>query len=66
MLYAEIYNPPTVARSTLTREEVRAQARVEQAINPAAQMVGEDSGSFYLSQLPAASQASRTLAKVTR
>ena len=65
-VYAESYNPLTVAKSTVTREEVRAQARVELATNPAAQMVGEDSGSFYMSQHPAASQASRTLAKVAR
>ena len=65
-VYAESYNPLTVAKSTLTREEVRAQARVELATNPAAQMVGEDSGSVYLSQHPAAAEASRTLAKVAR
>ena len=65
-IYAESYNPLTVAKSTLTREEVRAQARVERATNPAAQMVGEDSGSFYLSQHPAAAEANRTLAKVAR
>ena len=65
-IYAERYILPTVAKSALTREEVLAQARVERAINPAAQMVGEDSGSFYLSQFPAASQASRTLAKAAR
>ena len=65
-VYAESYNPPTVAKSTLTREEVRAQARVERATNPAAQLYGEDSGSFYMSQHPAAAEASRTLAKVAR
>ena len=65
-IYAERYILPTVAKSALMREEVLAQARVERAINPAAQMVGEDSGSFYLSQFPAASQASRTLAKAAR
>ena len=65
-VYAESYNPPTVAKSTLTREEVRAQARVERTTNSSAQMVGEDSGSFYLSQRPAAAEASRTLAKVAR
>ena len=67
--YAEGYNPVTVAKSTvstLTREEVRAQARVERATNPQAQMYGEDSGSFYLSQHPAAADSSRTLAKVAR
>ena len=65
-VYAESYNPPMVAKSSLTREEVRAQARVELATSPAAQMVGEDSGSFYLSQRPAAAEASRMLAKVAR
>ena len=64
--YSESYNPPMVAKSTVTREEVRAQARVELATSPAAQMVGEDSGSFYLSQRPAAAEASRVLAKVAR
>ena len=64
-VYAESYNS-RVAKSTVTREEVRAQARVELATSPAAQMVGEDSGSFYLSQRPAAAEASRMLAKVAR
>ena len=62
-VYAESYNPLTVAKSTVTREELRAQARVELATNPAAQRVGEDSGSFYLSQHPAAAETSRTLAR---
>ena len=60
------YNPLTLAKSTVTREEVRAQARVERATDPAAQMVGEDSGSFYMAQHPTAAEASRTLAKAAR
>ena len=65
-VYSVTYNPLTVAKSTVTREEVRAQARVERATNPAAYLYGEDSGSFYMSQHPAAAEASRTLAKVAR
>ena len=60
------YNPLLLAKSTLSREEVRAQARVELATNPQAQMLGEDSGAFYLAQHPAAADASRTLAKAAR
>ena len=56
------YNPMLTAKTTLTREEVRAQARVDRSINPQAQFYGEDSGSLYLSQLPLAPEASRTLA----
>ena len=65
-VHSESYNPLMVAKSTVTREEVRAQTRVERATSPAAQRVGEDSGSFYLSQRPAAAEASRILAKVAR
>ena len=60
------YNPLMVAKSMLSREEVRAQTRVEPATNPPAQMLGEDSGSFYLAQHPAAAAASRTLANAAR
>ena len=65
-VYSISYNPLTLAKSTVTREEVRAQARVERATNLAAQYYGEDSGSFYLAQHPAAADASRTLAKAAR
>ena len=65
-VYSVSYNPLTLAKGNVTREEVRAQARVEQATNPQAQFYGEDSGSFYLSQHPAAVGASRTLAKAAR
>ena len=65
-VYSINYNPLLLANSTVTREEVRAQARVELATNPLAQMLGEDSGSFYLAQHPAAADASRVVAKVAR
>ena len=61
-VYAIGYNPLLTARTTLTREEVRAQASVERATQPAAQLYGEDSGSFYLARLPLAVDASRTTA----
>ena len=61
-VYAISYNPLTGAKSTVTREEVRARANVERTTQPAAQMVGEDSGSFYLSQRPGAADVSRTAA----
>jgi|GEM_PF-3424198 len=64
--YAEAYNPPIVARITLTRAEVLARTRVERATNPFEPMYGEDSGSFYMSQHPAAGEAGRTLAKLAR
>lgn len=66
-VYAATYNPLMVAKSTLTREEVRAQARVERAMSQYASanaMLGEDSGSFVLSQQwTARPAASQTLAK---
>ena len=66
-VYAAAYNPLMVAKSTLTREEVRAQARVERAMSQYASanaMLGEDSGSFVLSQQwTARPAASQTLAK---
>jgi hypothetical protein len=61
-IYSVSYNPLLAARSALTREEVKAQARVEGATGYAAAMVGEDSGSFYLAHVPAARDASRVLA----
>lgn len=65
-VYSISYNPLTVARSTATRQEVQAQARVERAIEPKALMTGEDSGSFYLAQLPLARDAGRNLAQSAR
>lgn len=65
-VYSISYNPLTVAKTTTTREAVRAEARVERAVNPAAQMVGEDSGSFYLAQLPLSRDASHVLADKSR
>ncbi len=65
-VYSISYNPLTAANSTVTREEVRAQARVGRATDPTAHMFGEDSGSFYLAQHPAAADASRTLARAAR
>lgn len=66
-VYAATYNPLTVAKSTMSREEVRAQARVERAMSQYAAanaMLGEDSGSFVLSQQwTARPAASQTLAK---
>ena len=55
-----------MAKSNRSREEVRAQTPVDRATNPTAQMVGEDSGSFYLSQQPVAADATRTAAKGAR
>lgn len=65
-VYSISYNPLMVAKSKLSREEVRAQTRVDRATNPTAQMVGEDSGSFYLSQQPVAAETTRTAAKGAR
>ncbi|MDO9091507.1 MAG: DUF4148 domain-containing protein [Rubrivivax sp.] len=65
-VYSISYNPLTVAKTTTTREAVRAEARVERAVNPSAQMVGEDSGSFYLAQLPLSRDASHVLADKSR
>ena len=64
-VYASTYNPLALAKSTATREEVRAQARVEREMsNYASAMLGEDSGSFVLSQQWTARPAtSQTLAK---
>lgn len=66
-VYAATYNPLTVAKSIMSREEVRAQARVERAMSQYAAanaMLGEDSGSFVLSQQwTARPAASQTLAK---
>jgi hypothetical protein len=62
-VYSISYNPLMTARTTLTREEVRAQMNVDRAFdNLASNFVGEDSGSFYLAQLPAKADASRVLA----
>lgn len=60
-VYSISYNPLMVATSKVTREEVRAQARVDRAMDSyASAMIGEDSGSFVLSQQwiarPASSQ----------
>ena len=65
-VYSISYNPLTVARTTTTREAVRAQARVERAVSPAAIMVGEDSGSFYLAQTTVTRDVSHVLAKSSR
>jgi len=65
-VYSISYNPLMVAKSTATREEVRAQVRVDRALSPTAQMLGEDSGSFYLAQLPLARDAGRNLAQTSR
>ena len=65
-VYSISYNPLMVAQATTTREAVRAQARVEHTVNPTAVMVGEDSGSFYLAQLPVARDSSHVLAKSGR
>ena len=67
-VYAHNYNPLQLAKSTLTREEVRAQARVDRAMaNHASALYGEDSGSFVLSQQwtarPATSQTVATSTK---
>lgn len=64
--YSNTYNPLTVARSLATREEVQARLRVERSLNPAERMLGEDSGSFYLAQVPQPRDASRALARASR
>lgn len=61
-VYSIGYNPLTTAKTTATREEVRAQARVDRAIDSAARMYGEDSGSFYLAEAGYKADASRALA----
>ena len=67
-VYSISYNPLMVATSKVTREEVRAQARVERAmVSYASAMVGEDSGSFVMSQQWTARPASsQILAKSAR
>ena len=60
--------PATLAMSRqVTRQEVMADMRVNREASLArAAMVGEDSGSFYLSQIAQPGAASGWLAKVTR
>ena len=65
-VYSISYNPLMVAQTTTTREAVRVQARVERSLSPSATMVGEDSGSFYLAQLPVLRDGSHVLAKSGR
>ncbi len=61
-VYSISYNPLTAARTTLTREEVLAQARVDRDTDGAGRLYGEDSGSFHLAQTGYKVDASRTLA----
>jgi hypothetical protein len=61
-VYSIDYNPLRTAKTTLTREEVRAQASVARVTQPAGPFYGEDSGSFYLARLPVAVNASRAMA----
>ncbi len=56
------YNPFLTSKSLMTREEVRAQTRVDKQINAGAQMLGEDSGSFYLAQQRSPGQAGTVMA----
>jgi subtilisin family serine protease len=56
------YNPLLAARTTRTREEVRAVARAEHAADYNVAMYGEDSGSFYLSRQQRPREAGRLLA----
>jgi hypothetical protein len=56
------YNPLLAAKSLKTREEVRAQVRVERAGEYDVAMYGEDSGSFYLSRQQSRPAAGRMLA----
>ena len=56
------YNPFLASKSVATREEVKAQLNVDKRLHAGAQMVGEDSGSFYLSQQGGAGQAGTRLA----
>lgn len=59
--------PLTTAASRLTRQEVVAEMRVSRAAGFAsAAMMGEDSGSFYLSQIAQPGAASSWLARLTR
>ena len=62
-VYGDSYRHELLAdsRSTLTREEVRAQVRVDAATGRANPYVGEDSGSAYLSRLQGARDASHVM-----
>ncbi len=61
-VYSISYNPLREAKSTLTREEVKAAVKVARAEATLDVLTGEDSGSFYLASLNRPSQAPRLLA----
>lgn len=61
-MYSISYNPLALAKSTATREEVKAAVNVARAQGTLDVMTGEDSGSFYLASLPQNREAARILA----
>jgi hypothetical protein len=61
-VYSIGYNPLALAKSTATRDEVKAAVSVARAQGTLDVMTGEDSGSFYLASLPHNREAARILA----
>jgi Domain of unknown function (DUF4148) len=61
-VYSISYNPLRDAKSTLTREEVKAAVKVARTENTLDVLTGEDSGSFYMASLSRPIQAPRLLA----
>lgn len=61
-MHSTSYNPLREAKSTLTREEVKAAVRVARADATLDVLAGEDSGSFYLASLSRSQAAPRLLA----
>lgn len=60
------YSAPCTVVASITREEVKAAMRVNRDAGLAAAVLGEDSGSFYLSQQAQPGAATPLLARITR
>lgn len=56
----------TIALASLTREEIKAAMRVNRDAGLSAAVVGEDSGSFYFSQVQQPGAAGPWMAKASR
>jgi hypothetical protein len=61
--YSISYNPLALAKSTATREEVKAAVAVARIEGTLDVLTGEDSGSFYLASLQRSREAGRILAQ---
>lgn len=60
------YSAPRTVVASITREEVKAAMRVNRDAGLVAAVLGEDSGSFYLSQQAQPGAATPLLARITR